>query len=199
MVIDILDLLPAMMTEPLHFPVQEELPGEIEPIFKFSVSTGSRDETIWKQYMESAMKKLNPFLVAFLLIITSNAWADQHVAMIKNVSKNVQIKRISSMLEARKGLQLVNSDIIYTKANGHAGIIFLDGTTITIGPDSEFKIKNYVFKPNTETYDFSIYLKKGSALFNSGKIGKLSPESVDLSTPRATVGIRGTRFIIKVQ
>jgi hypothetical protein len=44
-----------------------------------------------------------------------------------------------------------------------------------------------------------MYLKKGSAVYNSGKIGKLSPESVKLSTPRATVGVRGTRFIIKVE
>jgi hypothetical protein len=77
--------------------------------------------------------------------------------------------------------------------------MFIDGTTLAIGPNTQFDIKGYRFEPNIEAYEFSMYLKQGAALYTSGKIGKLSPGSVKISTPRATVGVRGTRFIVKVQ
>ncbi|MBI9089200.1 MAG: FecR domain-containing protein [Desulfobacterium sp.] len=143
-------------------------------------------------------KKMN-FLAIALLMLSADAWAQEHVGALKSVSGDVQIKRGDSFVEAHSGLQLMNSDLLITRTKGYAGVIFTDGTTVTIGPDTEFNINSYTFEPGTEKYDFSMYLKKGSAVYNSGKIGKLSPGSVKLSTPRATVGIRGTRFILKVE
>ena len=50
--------------------------------------------------------------------------------------------------------------------------------------------------PKNSRYEFSLYMARGTAIYSSGKIGKLSPESVKVNTPTATVGVRGTRFII---
>jgi len=41
-------------------------------------------------------------------------------------------------------------------------------------------------------------LTKGSASFVSGKMTKLSPESVVLETRHRTIGVRGTTYNIKV-
>ena len=49
----------------------------------------------------------------------------------------------------------------------------------------------------TGKYAFSLYLDKGPAIYESGKIGKLAPEVVKVETPKATVGVRGTRFLIE--
>lgn len=145
------------------------------------------------------MKNSITFIIIAILMFSSTTWANQHIGLLKNVSGNVKIQRLKSSLEAYPGLQLINTDILITGGKGYAGIIFTDGTTVTIGPDTEFNITEYEFKPDVKAYAFSAYLKKGSIIYNSGKIGKLSPESVNLSTPRASVGIRGTRFIIKVK
>ncbi|MBA3011016.1 MAG: FecR family protein [Proteobacteria bacterium] len=118
--------------------------------------------------------------------------------MVKNVSGSVDIMRQTNLVKAKTGLLLVKGDVLTTGNNSYAGIIFTDGTVITVGPKTEFRIDAYVFAPQTKEYDFSFYLEKGSAVYHSGKISKLSPESVKFSTPKATVGIRGTRFIIKV-
>ena len=93
----------------------------------------------------------------------------------------------------------MRTDRLTTKDESYAGIIFNDGTTFTVGPNTEFDINNYKFEPDKKLYDFSVYIKRGSIVYNSGKIGKLSPESVNITTPRATVSIRGTRFIINVE
>ena len=127
------------------------------------------------------------------------AWVQEYAAMMKNVSGSVDIQRQTTRITAKKGMYLEKEDVLVSGDNGYAGIMFTDGTVITIGPKTEFRIDNYVFSPDTEAYDFSFYLAKGSAVYNSGKISTLSPESVKITTPKATVGIRGTRFIIKVE
>jgi hypothetical protein len=40
---------------------------------------------------------------------------------------------------------------------------------------------------------------KGTVAYISGLIGKLSPESVRVETPTASIGIRGTKFVVKVE
>ncbi len=145
------------------------------------------------------MKNIIVFIVMVILLSIPNTWAGQSIGFLKSVAGNVEIRRGESIVKASQGLQILNTDVIATKSKGSAGIIFTDGTTIAIGPNTELSISNYKFEPDIKIYDFSIYLKKGSAIYNSGKIGKLSPDSVNLSTPRATIGIRGTRLIMNVE
>jgi hypothetical protein len=44
-----------------------------------------------------------------------------------------------------------------------------------------------------------ITMLKGTASYLSGIIGRQSPESVRFKTPEATIGIRGTQFLVKVE
>ena len=123
---------------------------------------------------------------------------DDHVALFKNVSGTVKIIRDKSDLVAVTGTQLMKLDIVASGPDSSAGIVFKDGTLLTLGSSTEIQINRYLFQPEEAKYDFSLYLKKGTAIYSSGKLGKISPESVSVNTPRATVGVRGTRFIVKV-
>jgi hypothetical protein len=40
---------------------------------------------------------------------------------------------------------------------------------------------------------------KGTVAYLSGLISKLSPDSAHLETPTASIGIRGTKFVVKVE
>ena len=62
---------------------------------------------------------------------------------------------------------------------------------------AQVDVRDYVFQPKAGKYAFSLYMSKGSAIYESGKIGKLAPEAVKVETPKATVGVRGTRFLIE--
>jgi hypothetical protein len=145
------------------------------------------------------MRKLFMVIVIFLFLFPGISSGMEHAGMIKKVSGDVDIQRQTTSIKAEKGILLAKQDVLVSGDNGYAGIMFTDGTVITIGPKTEFRIDSYVFAPETGEYDFSFFLEKGSAVYNSGKISKLSPESVKITTPKATVGIRGTRFIIKVE
>jgi hypothetical protein len=122
---------------------------------------------------------------------------DEHVALFKNVSGNIKVIRDKLEIVPVAGTQLMRSDIVVSGQNSSGGIVFKDGTLLTVGSSTDIEITRYIFHPEEAKYDFSLYLRKGTAIYSSGKIGKLSPESVSLNTPRATVGVRGTRFIVK--
>lgn len=132
----------------------------------------------------------------------SHSWAadsqEADVAMIKNVSGNVVINRGEETIAATPGMHLQVTDTLVSGAESSSGIVFTDGTLLSMGPSSEILVENYVFEPDAEQYDFSLYLKKGRAVYSSGKIGKLAPDKIEIKTPRTTLGVRGTKFIVDV-
>ena len=132
--------------------------------------------------------------------LTHPAWAeDAHVALFKNVTGTMHVVRADQSIDATPGTTLFATDRVVSGANSSAGIVFKDGTLVTVGPSSDIQIRDYAFETKESKYQFSMYLAKGSAIYSSGKIGKLSPESVRIDTPTTTVGVRGTRFIVTAE
>lgn len=136
-------------------------------------------------------------LAALACAAGAAAAADEHVALVKNVTGQVKIERNGELLVAAPGTTLFVADRLHAGAGATAGILFKDGTALTLGAGADLQVRDYVFDPADARYAFSVYLAHGSAIYASGKIGKLSPESVKVGTPTSTVGVRGTRFIIQ--
>ncbi len=124
---------------------------------------------------------------------------DGHVALIKSVSGSVKVVRNNVDLPATAGMSLRVADRVVSKAGASGGIVFKDGTLLTIGAGTDIAIRDYVFEPKDSNYAFSVYLAMGTAIYSSGRIGKLAPETVSVSTPSSTVGVRGTRFIVRAE
>jgi hypothetical protein len=59
-------------------------------------------------------------------------------------------------------------------------------------------VDEYLFDPLEKELSFIARLIRGTISFLSGQIAKLSPESVQLVMPAATIGVRGTHVLIKV-
>lgn len=146
------------------------------------------------------MNRTSLLCITLVAFICMPAYADaDNVALIKNVSGRVDIVRDSGSVVAKVGTTLYVSDRVISDGDATAGVVFRDGTLLTVGPRSDLLVRDYVFKPIEARYAFSVYLAKGSAIYSSGKIGKLAPESVKVGSPVATVGVRGTRFIINAE
>ena len=146
-----------------------------------------------------SMRRTAGLLFAALALVAAAAHADEpHVALFKNVAGSIKVVRKDGAVDAAPGTVLYASDKVVSGVDATAGIVFKDGTLVTMGPSSEIQIRDYAFETKDSKYAFDLYLARGSAIYSSGKIGKLSPESVKVDTPTATVGVRGTRFIITV-
>jgi hypothetical protein len=123
---------------------------------------------------------------------------DDHAALVKSVTGVVKVIRQQDTFDATGGTTLRVSDRVVTAPGASAAIVFRDGTLLTLGSGADVLLRDYVFAPKDNKFAFSLYLSKGSAIYESGKIGKLSPQSVKVETPKATVGVRGTRFLVEV-
>ena len=77
------------------------------------------------------------------------------------------------------------------------GVTFKDNTTISVGPDTKLAVDEFVFAPEQERYGMKTRMLQGTMYYVSGTIAKLAPESVSVTTPVGTIGIRGTRFLVK--
>lgn len=130
---------------------------------------------------------------------SAHALSPDAVGQIKNATGGVTILRGNNTLPGAAGADLYRSDLIRTAKPGATGIVLLDGTTISLGPNSELAIKDYAFDPKEEKYSLAVRMAKGTFVYLSGLIGKLSPGAVKLTIPDATIGVRGTKLLIDVQ
>jgi len=137
-------------------------------------------------------------LFLFFILTASFVFASS-IAIVKKVSGEAFAKRNNHMISLKSGEQLYQGDILITNKNGKLGIIFDDGTLLSLGENSILDINKYLFKPADNNFDIDLDMKKGIAAFESGKIGKLSPKSVKFRIPEGTIGIRGTKFLVQVQ
>ncbi|MFW5855167.1 MAG: FecR family protein, partial [Thermodesulfobacteriota bacterium] len=118
---------------------------------------------------------------------------------IKTIESSGWIFRGDEKLAAEPGTRLFSGDLLQTGPQGAMGIILRDNTLISMGPDSELVLNEFIFEPREGRFSLIAEMAKGTFSFLSGMIGKLSPESARIDTPVGTVGIRGTRFFAKVE
>ncbi len=89
-------------------------------------------------------------------------------------------------------------DILESQDNTYARIRFLDDSEISMRPNTQFKIEQYSFDETKPANDRSVYsLIKGGLRSITGSLGKRNKERYQLNTPAATIGIRGTTYIVR--
>ncbi|SDU60204.1 FecR family protein [Desulfobacula phenolica] len=144
-------------------------------------------------------KRITFLLVIIFSIFEASAFAQNYVGGLRNVKGSGAVLRNGDQITARDGVRIHKGDKIITGKNGAMGIIFTDNTRISLGPDSEIIINDYIFNPEQGKFAFLTDMVQGTASYLSGAIGKFSPTSVKFKTPTATVGIRGTFFLVEVE
>jgi hypothetical protein len=142
-------------------------------------------------------------LAAFSLLLSTgrNVSSDTlvPVAIVKKTGGSATVVRQGQPIPATNGLEILENDTLRTGPNGSIGIVFNDDTFLSLGPESILVIDEFVFAPKQGKFSIVIRMLKGTAAYLSGIISKVSPESVHFKTPTASIGIRGTKFVIKVE
>ena len=122
-----------------------------------------------------------------------------HVGIVKSVMGQAQIVRGPQALSVEVNVKLLNGDLVKTGPDGKVGLVFEDDTVVSMGPNSQFRIEEFMFQPAAKKLSFIGRMIQGTAAFLSGQIAKLAPEMVRLETPDATIGLRGTHVLVKVE
>jgi len=130
-----------------------------------------------------------------VLSIGSPAWARVGVTsgadgdpLGKPPNENERILRI--------GIDVQANELITTAANDRAHLVFIDGSSLTVGPNARLTIDRFVFDPSTQKGELAINASKGVLRLVGGKISKTT--AITITTPSSTIGIRGGITILSV-
>lgn len=145
------------------------------------------------------MQRIFSFSIFFILIYAASAFAQGALAgSVKNLNGTVVVERQGATIPLEKGMKIYAKDLIRTGPDGSVGLILQDNTLFSLGPDTELALKEFIFVPDQNRFSLLAEMIKGTFVYISGVIGKLSPESIKLETPVGTIAIRGTRFAAKI-
>jgi len=133
-----------------------------------------------------------------LLASVRTATAVETIGMVRTVSGAATVTRGERTLTAVPGLKLLVGDTLGTGPDGSVGIILRDDSSLSIGPDSRLVLRTFLFSPSEGKFGLVARITRGTMAYLSGLIGKLASEKARFETPTATIGIRGTRFAVKV-
>lgn len=111
---------------------------------------------------------------------------------------NANIERTDGEdVDAEKDLDIFQYDTVKT-GKGKVAIGFIDDTRVDITQHSKLIIDEFVYDPNTKTGSLSLKAALGTVRYASGQIAKTSPTNVQIKTPTATIGVRGTDFSMTI-
>jgi len=117
---------------------------------------------------------------------------------VKTASGSAFIVRQNVTVAARPGEPVFATDALRTGVDGSVGITLKDDTRVSLGPGSEVRLNTFLFTPAEGRLGLVLNFVRGMAVYVSGKIAKLAPDSIRLETPGAIVGVRGTTVAIQV-
>jgi len=136
-------------------------------------------------------------IITFFILYITPLFA--HVAIVKTVKADVQVKRGYTIHPVKVGFLLNEDDILITGKNSSVGIIFTDGTRLSLGAKSYIVIEKYIYEPEKNNFAFDLNMTKGKAMFESGKFGIMAPKKVKFKVPDGIIGIDGTKFYVDVK
>ncbi len=127
----------------------------------------------------------------------SAAAAAQEAARVIAATPGVFVERQGQRSPMQLKDAVFTHDVIVTDATGKAQLLFNDDTTLAVAPDSVVDIAEFSFGDSAKPA-FGLRMSKGMTRIVTGRIVEQNREGFNVTTPHATVGIRGTIFSPRV-
>lgn len=147
-----------------------------------------------------AMAKIEKTILIAVIVLAAmippGAEAAQSAGTIKILTGEATVTRDATVLPAAVGQRIFPGDRIATANAGYLGVVFRDDTRITLGPNGEFLVREFDFDASSYAGSFVASFLKGTVRVVTGIIAKHTPDRVKFDTATATIGIRGTDFIV---
>jgi hypothetical protein len=133
----------------------------------------------------------------------------QQIGRIKSAIGAATVLRGATPIPASVGQDLMSGDWLETGKDGRISLTFIDDTRFSVAPESRIALAKFEYDRTTEKGSFIAKVERGSIAVVSGRIAKTrcggqeaqagtSCGGMEVQTPKATLAVRGTRFIVTV-
>ena len=140
-------------------------------------------------------RKTIRLLIILILFCAGPLWAS--IGNVDQVEGNGVIDRDKTDITIEEELPIEQYDTVKT-GNGKVGILFVDDTRVDVTQHSKLIIDEFVYDPNTKKGKLNLSAKLGTIKYASGQIAKTSRQDIKITTPTATIGVRGTDFTMTI-
>lgn len=130
------------------------------------------------------------------MFLWQNAYADTIGDVILQEG-NAVIEQNGEDNVSVKGLDIFSYDVVKTGL-GKTAIAFVDDTRVDVTEHSKLIIDEFVYDPANNKGSLSMKATLGTVRYASGQIAKKYAQNVNIQTPTATIGVRGTDFSMTV-
>ena len=134
-------------------------------------------------------------IIILILFYAGPLWAS--IGNVDQVEGNGVIDRNKTDITIEQELSIEQYDTVKT-GNGKVGILFIDDTRVDVTQHSKLIIDEFVYDPNTKKGKLNLSAKLGTIRYASGQIAKTSRQDIIITTPTATIGVRGTDFSMTI-
>ena len=145
------------------------------------------------------MKTTTNFLAVFAIIaagfFVASASLAQTAGTVTHLSGTLSVARPDGQRLLAVNSAVREGDLLTTERETYARIKFTDGAEVVLRPGSQLQLARYQFDSNAPERDnMLLSMLKGGMRAVTGLIGRRNRDRVGVTTPTATVGIRGTHF-----
>ena len=133
--------------------------------------------------------------IILILFYATSLWGS--IGNVDKLEGNGVIDRNKTDITLEQELPIEQYDTVKT-GNGKVGILFIDDTRVDVTQHSKLIIDEFVYDPNTKKGKLNLSAKLGTIKYASGQIAKTSRQDIVITTPTATIGVRGTDFSMTI-
>ncbi len=136
------------------------------------------------------------FFFLLALLIPSVAFANVG-SIVQQQGTSVQIRRGPDTLPGGVNATINMNDAVVTGLST-LQLRFQDNTTASVTENSRFVIDDFVYDPNRGAGRLNVRVAVGTVRYVSGQIARSNQQNVQVNTPTAVIGVRGTDFFMTV-
>jgi hypothetical protein len=134
--------------------------------------------------------------IAALLALTglSAAAQQQVVGTVESLQGKATVESSGAKLALGNGAVIRLGDVIETAADAKLAVRFNDGTSLNLGPSARFAVDQFAFDPAARKGEFVGRALQGGFFFVGGRTESMPDAKVEIRSPHALLGVRGTAF-----
>ena len=119
------------------------------------------------------------------------------IGEITELTGSATVVRTSGATESLSlGDPIFLGDTLRTGASSSVGVTFIDDTLFSLSEDARLVIDQLIFNPGGGGNELSLSLLQGAASFLAGQIAPSDGAGMKVTTPVATIGVRGTQVVM---
>jgi hypothetical protein len=126
----------------------------------------------------------------------ASAAADEPVGNVATLSGSASVTRNKIATPLKVQDDIYQNDVLQTAANSTLGVTFNDATTFNLTANARIAVDDFVYEDGGKQNAALFGIARGTVAFAAASVARTG--NMKISTPTATLGIRGTTGLVEV-